>query len=184
MTFNAGKSEMMQLAGRISQHRPEVLFAGGVLKWVTEFKYLGVPITQGRRKRIPLPKPQLWQSYHRIHDVLRGPYPLLDQLMLVKATMLNVTLYPAAVRNVDYDAFGQVPIQESDRHDALSIRTYQCKVLACGAGAAAQQVHGSHPGLELPVARQTESMVQALPPVSPWPCILQQVAGYRSGIQH
>ena len=33
MTFNAGKSEMMQLAGRINQQRPEVLFAGGVLKW-------------------------------------------------------------------------------------------------------------------------------------------------------
>jgi hypothetical protein len=104
MTFNAGKSEMMQLAGRISQQRPEVVFAGGVLKWVTEFKYLGVPITQGRRKRIPLPEPQLWQSYHRIKDVLRGPYPLLDQLMLVKATMMNVALYPAAVRDVDYDA--------------------------------------------------------------------------------
>ena len=53
MTFNAGKSEMMQLAGRISQHRPDVLFAGGVLRWLTEFKYLGVPITQGRRKCIP-----------------------------------------------------------------------------------------------------------------------------------
>jgi hypothetical protein len=103
MTFNAGKSEMMQLAGRISQQRPEVMFAGGVLKWVTEFKYLGVPISQGRRKRIPLPEPQLWQSYHRIKDVLRGPYPLLDQLMLVKATIMNVALYPAAVRDVDYD---------------------------------------------------------------------------------
>ena len=77
MTFNAGKSEMMQLAGRISQHRPEVMFAGGLLKWVPEFKYLGVHITQGRRKRIPVPEPQLWQSYHRIKDVLRGPYPLL-----------------------------------------------------------------------------------------------------------
>ena len=82
-----------------------MVFAGGVLKWVTEFKYLGVPITQGRRKRIPLPEPQLWQSYHRIKDVLRGPYPLLDQLMLVKATMMNVALYPAAVRGVDYDGF-------------------------------------------------------------------------------
>jgi hypothetical protein len=104
MTFNAGKSEMMQLAGRISQQRPEVVFAGGVLKWVTQFKYLGVPITQGRRKPIPLPEPQLWQSYHRVKDVLRGPYPLLDQLMLIKATMMNVALYPAAVRDVDYDA--------------------------------------------------------------------------------
>ena len=36
MAFNAGKSEMMQLAGRISQQRPEVVFAGGMLKWVTE----------------------------------------------------------------------------------------------------------------------------------------------------
>ncbi len=53
MSFNAGKSEMMQLAGRISQQRPEVAFAGGVLKWVTEFRYLGVPIFQGRRERIP-----------------------------------------------------------------------------------------------------------------------------------
>ena len=66
-------------------------------------QYLGVPISQGRRKRIPLPEPQLWQSYHRIKDVLRGPYPLLDQLMLVKATIMNVALYPAAVRDVDYD---------------------------------------------------------------------------------
>ena len=37
----------MQLAGTISQQRPEVAFAGGVLKWVTEFRYLGVPIFQG-----------------------------------------------------------------------------------------------------------------------------------------
>ena len=93
MSFNAGKSEMMQLAGRISQQRPEVAFAGGVLKWVTEFRYLGVPIFQCRRKRIPLPEPQLWQSYHRVMEVLVGPYPLLDQLMLVKATIMNVALF-------------------------------------------------------------------------------------------
>ena len=34
---------------------------------------------------------------------MSGPYPLLDQLMLVKATIMNVALYPAAVRDVDYD---------------------------------------------------------------------------------
>ena len=30
-------------------------------------------------------------------------FPKFDQLMLVKATMMNVALYPAAVRDVDYD---------------------------------------------------------------------------------
>jgi hypothetical protein len=104
MSFNSSKSEIIQLAGRIPEVRPEVLLGGEPITWKTEIKYLGVLIMQGRRRRVPLPLARLWGCYHRIKRVLdpRLPLPLKAQILMIGTDVLSVALYPAAVRDLDY----------------------------------------------------------------------------------
>lgn len=104
MSFNASKSEIIQLAGRIPEVRPDVLLGGQPITWKTEVKYLGVPIMQGRRRRAPMPLARMWRCYHRIKRVLdpRLPMPLKAQILMINTDILSVALYPAAVRDLDY----------------------------------------------------------------------------------
>lgn len=104
MSFNPGKSEIIQLAGKVPKERPEVLLGGTPIKWVTEVKYLGITIAQGRRKRIPIPVGKMWKCYHRIKRALdpRLPLPLKHQVLLINSDILGVALYPSAVRDMDY----------------------------------------------------------------------------------
>ena len=104
MSFNASKSEIIQLAGKIPAIRPEVLLGGQPIQWKIEVKYLGVPIMQGRRRRVPMPLARLWRCYHRIKRVLdpRLPLPLQAQILMMNTDILSVALYPAAVRDLDY----------------------------------------------------------------------------------
>jgi hypothetical protein len=85
MSFNASKSEIIQLAGRIPEVRPQVLLGGQAIPWKIEVKYLGVPIMEGRRRRVPMPLARLWGCYHRIKRVLdpRLPLPLKDQILMI-----------------------------------------------------------------------------------------------------
>jgi hypothetical protein len=105
MSFNASKSEIIQLAGRIPDDRPEVLLRGQQITWKTEVKYLGISIMQGRRRRLPVPIERLWRCYHRIKRVLdpRLPLPLKHQILMINTDILSVALYPSAVRDMDYN---------------------------------------------------------------------------------
>jgi 2-hydroxychromene-2-carboxylate isomerase len=104
MSFNLEKCEMMQLAGKIPEDRPTIEFAGGNITWVKEFKYLGIPVHQGRRRRLPAPRPKMWKAYFRILPGLssRKGLPLLRQIQLMQATIMNVALYASPVRDMDY----------------------------------------------------------------------------------
>jgi hypothetical protein len=52
MSFNPAKCELIQLAGSTGQGPPALTLGGVVLSWVSEVKYLGVPMVQGRRCKI------------------------------------------------------------------------------------------------------------------------------------
>jgi hypothetical protein len=104
MCFNAGKSEIIQLAGKIPDERPEVKLEGEVIPWKKAVKYLGIIISEGRRKRLPAPTTKMWRSYHRIKRALdpKLPLSLRKQLLLIQADILNIALYPSPVRDLDY----------------------------------------------------------------------------------
>jgi hypothetical protein len=70
MNFNASKCELIQLAGRIPQPPPVLMLAGSPLSWVSEVKYLGVPIIQGRRSKLAAPLAKMWKSYFCIKAAL------------------------------------------------------------------------------------------------------------------
>ena len=42
MSFNEDKCELMQLAGKVPDQRARILFNGHELRWVKEYKYLGI----------------------------------------------------------------------------------------------------------------------------------------------
>jgi hypothetical protein len=104
MSFNHNKTEAMQLAGRIPDPRPQILFNGQPVTWKSEFKYLGVIIREGRRAKHPLSVPKLWKAYHRVKRALDPalPIPLMKQLQLIRTDVLGAPLYPAAVRELHY----------------------------------------------------------------------------------
>lgn len=104
MSFNALKSELIQLAGKIPKRRPVVKLNGENVPWVKAIKYLGVEIREGRRKRHAAPMPKMWKAYHRVKAALDPtlPIPLRDQLLLMQADILSIALYPAAVVKMDY----------------------------------------------------------------------------------
>ena len=104
MSFNTGKSELMQLAGKIPDERPVALLAGKMMKWVPEYKYLGIPVFEGRRRRVPSSRLNMFKALFRIHEALgtRKKLPVLAQLQLAQATILNAALYPSAVVDTDY----------------------------------------------------------------------------------
>lgn len=104
MSFNLEKCEIMQLAGKIPKDRPIIEFAGGTITWVKEFKYLGIPIHEGRRRRLPAPRPKMWKAYFRILPGLSSKkgLPLLRQIQLMQATIMNAALYASPVRDLDY----------------------------------------------------------------------------------
>jgi hypothetical protein len=104
MSFNHGKTDGLQLAGKIPKDRPVVLFNGQPIKWTSEKKYLGVVIREGRRTKHPLIIAKMWKAYHRVKGGLdsRLPIPLTKQLQLIRTDILSVALYPAAVRELHY----------------------------------------------------------------------------------
>jgi hypothetical protein len=104
MAFNPNKCELIQLAGSIPTEMPVCRLGGQVLKWVKEVKYLGVPIVQGRRRKLHAPLPKMWQIYHCIRDGLSSSLPvsLRHQLLLIQSNILSIALYPSAVRDMHY----------------------------------------------------------------------------------
>ena len=104
MSFNTAKCEIMQLAGKVPEVQPVVAFAGGELTWVKTFKYLGVHIFEGRKRIIPSPRPKMFKAFYRISEALgsKKNLPLLPQVYLAQATILNAVLYPCAVQDTDY----------------------------------------------------------------------------------
>jgi hypothetical protein len=106
MTFNAAKCEVMQLSGQAPEQQPVFMIGDKPIKWVVEFRYLGVPIFQGRKRTVPVPTSKMWKCYHRVKRALdpKLSLPLREQLLLVQSDILGVALYPTAVRDMDYNS--------------------------------------------------------------------------------
>jgi hypothetical protein len=104
MTFNAGKSQIVRLAG--AKHSPVVLLGGKKVEWVQQYTYLGITIAEGRRCRLPIPDGKMWKSYFRVKNALnpRLPLPIQRQLQLIQTDILSQALYPTAIRDMDYAA--------------------------------------------------------------------------------
>lgn len=121
MNFNAAKSELIQLAGKIPKRRPVVSLNGELIPWVKEIKYLGVEIKEGRRKRHAAPSARMWEAYHCIKRALSCtlPIPIRNQLLLMQSNILSVALYPSAVVKMDYKSI--------DRF----INRILCRVVGC-----------------------------------------------------
>jgi hypothetical protein len=104
MSFGPSKSQATQLAGKLPKQRPEIQMDGEVLPWVSEVKYLGFSISEGRRKRIAAPIVKMWKSYHRIKKALDAnlPIPIKNQLILIQSDIMSVAMYPTPIRDMDY----------------------------------------------------------------------------------
>jgi len=104
ITFSTTKSELMQLAGKITDPRPGVQLHGHALSWVTEFKYLGMMIYEGRRRKQQMPRKKVWQKANHVKHILsaRSGLPLRQQLQVLEAEVFSAALYPAAVFDMDY----------------------------------------------------------------------------------
>ena len=105
MRFNASKSEVLMLAGRLPEPRPPVHMGDEFVPWVNEVKYLGIPLKEGRRARLDPPKAKMWGSYHRIKAALDPtlPIPVRNQLRLIESDILSLALYPTPVKDTKYD---------------------------------------------------------------------------------
>lgn len=121
MNFNTSKCELIQLAGSMPQPPPVLTLAGSPLSWVSEVKYLGVPIIQGRRSKLSAPLAKMWKSYYCIKTALSSTLPvsIQHQLLLITTNILSIALYPSAVRDMHY--------KEIDRFVNKSL----CRIIGC-----------------------------------------------------
>lgn len=121
MNFNASKCELIQLAGRAAQPSPVLRLAGTVLSWVTEVKYLGMPVLQGRSSKLHAPLARMWKSFFCIRGALSSSLPvsIVHQLRLISSNLLSIALYPSAVKDMHY--------QEIDRF----VNKCLCRVVGC-----------------------------------------------------
>lgn len=105
MKFNASKSELLQLAGKIPRVRTTVTIDGEKIPWIKEVKYLGIVINEGKRRRHAAPTAKMWKAYHRVKGALTSglPLPIRDQLLLIQADILSIALYPSPVVKMDYN---------------------------------------------------------------------------------
>jgi len=102
ITFNASKSEVMQLCGKRDQ--PEVYMDGKPLQWVKEFKYLGMVFHAGRQPKIKMPHKTLWGKLKHHQHVLKAQsgLPLDQQLVVLQSIVLSTALYPVALFEMDF----------------------------------------------------------------------------------
>ena len=45
---------------QVTDERPVGLLAGKMMKWVSEYKYLGIPVFEGRRRMVPSSRPKMF----------------------------------------------------------------------------------------------------------------------------
>lgn len=104
ITFNAAKSEVMQLTGKKEKEKPEVKLGGKPLKWVTEFKYLGMMIYERQPVKVKTPRKTLWGKLHHFRRNLspKSGLPLDQQLIVLHSIVMSTALYPAALFDMDY----------------------------------------------------------------------------------
>jgi hypothetical protein len=106
MQFAAAKSFLMHLAGPPPANNVALHLGGSPLKWVEEFRYLGVAIRAKRNPtaKVPLEVTKLWAAFSPLRRVMdpKLPVPLHAQLLLFTTDVLAGPLYPAAVQDVDY----------------------------------------------------------------------------------
>ena len=113
MRFNAEKSKLMQLAGRIPARRPEVTLEGQGMTWVDTFSYLGMPIWEGRSRKVPTPTAKIHAIMNRFQKALspKSHLPLHQVLSAFSIQMQNTVLYPAGVMDMDWSGIDQKLVQ-------------------------------------------------------------------------
>lgn len=104
--FAPTKSFLMHFAGPPPPPGTAIFLGEEEVKWVTEFRYLGVTIKakQASTAKVPLEMTKLWAAFNGLRHVMdpRLPVPLHAQLLLFVTDILAGPLYPAAVQDIDY----------------------------------------------------------------------------------
>jgi hypothetical protein len=108
MQFAATKSFLMHLAGPKLPDTVAVSLAGHELRWVGEFRYLGVVVktTKCTTAKVPLEVTKMWAAFNNLRRVMdpRLPLPLHAQLSLFVTDIAAGPMYPAAVQDIDCQA--------------------------------------------------------------------------------
>ena len=135
ISFNASKSKLMQLAGRIPRVRPEVLLDGRAMEWVKEFKYLGIYLYEKQPKKVPFPRDTLWAKLLRYRHVLspKSGLPINQQRLVLESIVLSTALYPAALFDLEYNRIDSFMNREMQIMTGIS-KQYSGTFLQCELG--------------------------------------------------